>query len=148
LSEPKIVEVRELPPEDLRQLYAGLMSADPPIPRGRDFRPLVLEMRDELGALRGGLLGETVWTWLSVGVIWVSPELRGSGQGARLLDAAEGLAIARGCTHARLDTFDWQARGFYERRGYAVYGQLDGFPTGHTQYHLCKSLSLGSHGAS
>ena len=137
-----IAEEHQLPPDDLARVYAGLMAADPRTPLGRNFQPLVLAMRDAQGALCGALLGEMVWTWLSVGVVWVSPELRGAGQGARLLRAAEELALARGCTHARLDTFDWQARGFYERRGYEVYGQLDGFPEGHTQYHLRKSLLI------
>lgn len=140
MIEPTISEERELPPDDLARLYAGLMAADPPTPLGRNYRPLVLAMRAADGTLLGGLLGETVWTWLSVGVIWVSPEFRGAGHGARLLQTAEDLAVARGCTQARLDTFDWQARGFYERRGYTVYGQLGGFPAGHTQFHLQKAL--------
>ena len=140
MAEPRILEERELPPDDLARLYAGLMAADPPRPHGRNYQPLVLALRNVEGELLGGLLGETIWTWLSVGVIWVTPELRGAGHGARLLRAAEDLAVVRGCTHARLDTFDWQARAFYERRGYAVYGQLDGFPVGHTQFHLRKAL--------
>lgn len=148
MAEPRIIEERELPPADLASLYAGLMAADPPLPRGRNYQPLVLAMRDAEGRLRGGLLGETIWTWLSVGVIWVAPDLRGAGHGARLLRLAEDLAVIRGCTHARLDTFDWQARAFYERRGYAVYGQLDGFPVGHTQFHLRKALPAAPSAAS
>ncbi|MBC8089189.1 MAG: N-acetyltransferase, partial [Phycisphaerae bacterium] len=37
-------------------------------------------------------------------------------------------------------TFDFQARAFYERLGYSVYGALDNFPRGHTQFHLAKVL--------
>lgn len=148
MSEPRIAEERELAPDELARLYAGLMASDPPTPSGRNYQPLVLSMRDTQGALCGALLGETIWTWLSVGVIWVLPELRGAGHGARLLQAAEDLAIARGCAQARLDTFDWQARGFYERRGYEVYGQLVGFPAGHTQFHLRKTLPTSPRAAS
>jgi len=148
LAELRIVEEVALPADDLARLYAGLMASDPPVPRGRNFRSLVLALRDAHGALCGGLLGETVWTWLSVGVIWIAPELRGAGHGARLLQSAEDIAVARGCTDARLDTFDWQARAFYERRGYAVYGQLEGFPVGHTQFHLRKALLTAGRPAS
>ena len=57
------------------------------------------------------------------------------------LARAEEVAVERGCTHARLDTFDFQARDFYERLGYTVYAELPGFPTGHAQLHLRKVLA-------
>jgi hypothetical protein len=37
-----------------------------------------------------------------------------------------------------VDTFDFEARGFYERLGYRVYGELAGFPRGHSHLHLAK----------
>lgn len=40
-----------------------------------------------------------------------------------------------------LDTFDFEARAFYERPGYVVYAQLDKFPAGHVQLHMLKVLS-------
>jgi hypothetical protein len=51
------------------------------------------------------------------------------------------MAVSLGCTDALLGTFEFQARGFYERHGYRVYGRLDGFPTGHVHYHMAKSLA-------
>ena len=54
---------------------------------------------------------------------------------------AERMAGERGCTRARLDTFDFQARAFYERFGYTVYAQLDDFPVGHMQCHMRKILA-------
>jgi hypothetical protein len=37
-----------------------------------------------------------------------------------------------------LDTFEYQARPFYEKLGYDVFGTLDGYPPGYRQYHLAK----------
>jgi hypothetical protein len=39
-----------------------------------------------------------------------------------------------------VDTYDFQALGFSERLGYAVFGRLDDFPAGHTRFFLQKSL--------
>jgi hypothetical protein len=39
-----------------------------------------------------------------------------------------------------LDTFEFQALPFYERRGYRVFGTLDGFPPGYRRFYLQKSL--------
>ena len=121
-------------------IQSGLYAADPPDIPARDYAALALVARDADGRLAGGLLGATMWGWLTVDALWVAPVARGAGLGGRLLAAAEAAALGRGCAKARLDTFDFQARAFYERRGYAVYGQLAGFPAGHVQYHLRKTL--------
>ena len=41
-----------------------------------------------------------------------------SGLGSRLLAEAEARARANGAAHSRLETFEWQAPGFYLKRGY------------------------------
>jgi hypothetical protein len=43
-----------------------------------------------------------------------------------------------------LETLSFQARGFYERYGYSVFGELDDFPPGHRKYFLKKNLSAYS----
>jgi len=70
----------------------------------------------------------------------VAERYRSLGWGARLLEAAERQAIARHCHHAFLDTFDFQALGFYQRYGYEIFGTLDDFPRDHTRYFVKKSL--------
>ncbi len=107
----------------------------------RRYAPLSAALRDSSGGLRGGLLGATLWDWLQVDVLWVDDSLRRRGLGSQLLRLAEAHARASGCRFARADTFDFEARGFYEHHGYRVYGELSDFPAGHTQFHLCKSLA-------
>ena len=58
-----------------------------------------------------------------------------------MLAAAEAEALRRGCRGARLFTYSFQARGFYEKHGYTVFGVLDDFPPGHSQIWLRKTLA-------
>jgi ribosomal protein S18 acetylase RimI-like enzyme len=135
-----ITEEQELGADETAKLYAGLIASDPAA-EPRAFSPLTLVLRDENGAMAGALTGATLWQWLSIDVLWIAEPHRRRGHGTALVTQAEMIAIQRGCRRARLDTFDFQARGFYERLGYTVYAALAGFPRGHTQYHLAKHLS-------
>lgn len=106
----------------------------------RNYQDFGIVLRDENGRASGGIIGNTIWDWLRIDVLWVPDELRGKGHGHRLLDRAEKLARSRGCNFAMLYTFEFEARGFYEAHGYAVLSQTDGFPTGHTHYQMTKAL--------
>ncbi len=105
----------------------------------RDLKPIGVFVRGPAG-LRAGLVGETGRGVLKVALLWVAEELRGQGVGSRLLLAAEAEAIARGCRKALLDTYDFQARPFYERHGYEVFAQFDGFVRGHKSFFMSKEL--------
>ena len=105
-----------------------------------DRRPLVLALRDENGNVVGGLWGRTALGWLYVEVLAVPEKLRGRGIGTELLARAESEAIARGCHSAWLDTFEFQARGFYERLGYSCFGELNDYPRGFSRYFMKKAL--------
>jgi len=45
------------------------------------------------------------------------------------------------CHSAWLDTFEFQARGFYERLGYSCFGELPNYPVGFSRYFLKKTLA-------
>jgi GNAT superfamily N-acetyltransferase len=136
----QLTEDAPLTEAETRRLYDGLLASDPAeLPR--NYAPLTLSLRSSESQLVGGLLASTVWNWLSIDVLWVDPSLRGQGFGRELVGRAEATAVRRGCTDARLDTFDFQARAFYEHLGYRVYAQLPGFPTGHAQFQLTKRLA-------
>lgn len=103
-------------------------------------QPLSVLVRDAEGRVLGGLSGSTNWGWLHVDLLAVSVALRGAGVGSKLLADAEEIARQRGCRYSFLDTFSFQALGFYEKHGYDIYGVLDDFPTGAQRYFLKKSL--------
>jgi GNAT superfamily N-acetyltransferase len=85
-----------------------------------------------------GLFAYTLWNWLEVRHLWVSEALRHQGLGRQLMLAAEREARLRGCDHAHVDTFTFQAVPFYERLGYSVFGRLENYPAGHTRVFLVK----------
>jgi len=70
----------------------------------------------------------------------VAEPLRRKGIGRKLLIKAEEFAGQNGCDHIYLDTFDFQARGFYEKNGYHVFGTIENYPIGHQRYYLIKKL--------
>lgn len=100
--------------------------------------PLVLLLKDNDGQTVGGLWGKTVYNWLVVELLVVPETMRGKGAGAALMKQAEHIARGRGCLGAWLDTFAFQARGFYEGLGYTVFGELIDHPKGSARYFLSK----------
>ena len=92
------------------------------------------------GEIVGGVVGGTHWDWFYVDLMWVREDLRGCGYGRQLLTLAEDEARKRGAKKAYLDTFSFQAPGFYQKYGYEVFGELKDFPVGHQRYYLTKAL--------
>jgi GNAT superfamily N-acetyltransferase len=119
----------------------GLRQASPADVGARDYRTLALSLRDAEEVIVGGVFGATMWDWLMIDGLWVDAPLRARGLGRQLLLSCEAMAVERGCRGAWLGTFDFQARGFYERLGYTVFAALPEFPRGHTHFHLWKPLS-------
>nr|WP_304186135.1 GNAT family N-acetyltransferase [Hafnia alvei] len=105
-----------------------------------DIHPLFLTVTDDKGKIVAGLVARTWWGGLEVQYLWVSDEYRKSGYGRQLMENAEKEALKRGCHMAYVDTFDFQARGFYEKLGYRVYGDLGGYAHRFTRHYLAKEL--------
>ena len=104
--------------------------------------PLNLFAFHDDGTLAGGLLGKTQLAWLKTEILIVDERHRNSGIGKTLMQRAESEAMARGCVHAYVDTMAWQARGFYEKLGYRVAGELPDWDShGHSKYFLIKKMS-------
>jgi len=106
-----------------------------------DFRLLILTLTDSNGRVVGGLWGRTVYDWLFIELLVVPESMRGQGIGTELMGLAEREAVARGCRNAWLDTFEFQARPFYERLGYSCFAELADYPPGFSRYFLKKALS-------
>ena len=97
-------------------------------------------VQDADGTFLGGAIGVVYWDWLSLDLMWVREDLRGQGYGSQLLARVEDEAQRLGARHVHLDTFSFQAPGFYEKHGYAVFGQLEDFPKGFKRFYMTKSL--------
>jgi GNAT superfamily N-acetyltransferase len=80
------------------------------------------------------------WRLMYIDILFVDESHRGQGLGKQLLEHAQAKAQSLGGYMAHLDTFDWQAKDFYARQGYSVFGVLENCPPGHTRYYMSKSL--------
>ena len=105
-----------------------------------EWYPVAFFLRDENAEVLGGLLGNIWGAWLHVRTLAVAAPARGRGFGRELMRRAEFYALERGCTDAFLDTFSFQARPFYEKLGYRVFGILENHPAGHQHYFMTKQL--------
>lgn len=130
----------ESPPaaSDEQLVLDGLRAFNVPYIGEPDLAPIGVFVRDDAGAVLGGLTGFVKYRWLYVARLWLPDSLRGQGWGSRVLGAAEAEAWRRDCLGVYLDTFEYQALPFYQRMGYELYGTLEGYPPGYRQYYVRK----------
>ena len=103
-------------------------------------RPLNLIVTDLQQQWIGGITGEVYWGWLEINKFWFNEDYRGKGIGGQLLAKAEETAKQIGATKALLTTYEFQARTFYEARGYQVVGEIKDYPPGSSYYTMVKQL--------
>lgn len=80
------------------------------------------------------------WDYLKIEILWVKEECRSEGYGSMLLKDVERIARDKGCKLITLETFDFQAKDFYEKNGYEICGVLDIGPFEHKTYFMKKYL--------
>ncbi len=124
--------------EDFRAIFNALDEFNAPVVGHAIFVPLAVTIHDDSGFVSGGLWGWTVWSWLRISLLFVPMSSRRQGVGSALIRAAETEARSRGCVGMQVETFDFQARPFYERLGFTVFGEQPNFPPGHTCAYLRK----------
>lgn len=96
-------------------------------------------LRDPDGEIAAGAHAKINLGMAEIRTVWVDERLRGSGLGRRVMAAIEAAARNRGAARACLDTYGFQAKGFYERLGYRVFGSL-AWPGGLEKFWLTKDL--------
>jgi GNAT superfamily N-acetyltransferase len=122
-DDPLVVDT-EPSMKDVRLLQRSLYKYNAQRTGFHDGKSLAMFVRDGSGAIIAGLYG---WTWagcLKISDLWVRESERRRGRGSDLLEAAENEARARSCRRAVLDTYSFQAPGFYEKRGYRIVGVI------------------------
>lgn len=134
------IELTDRADEALLQRVKAGLGEDVPADVPLDSRPLNIAARDSAGHLIGGLTGDTAWGWLHVRRLWITAAWRGRGLGRELMGRAEREALRRGCHGAHLSTISFQARPFYEKLGYTVFGTLENYPPGYERHFMRKSL--------
>lgn len=127
--------------EDTRAVFAGLLAFNQAASGDAlDDQPVNRVIHDDAGQVVAGIAADVCGGWLMVHALWVDDTRRGEGLGQALLAEAEQQARALGAHAVTLDTFSWQAEGFYLKHGYEMFGRLQDFPPGHQRMYLRKSL--------
>ena len=94
------------------------------------------------GRLIAGLNGYmTAFKILYIDTVFVAEEYRRQGVGTELLREAERRAKSLGANMIRLDTFNWQGRGFYKKLGYEEIGGYSSQEDGFSEHFFVKRLS-------
>lgn len=138
-SEPTIV-VPDTPDATHRDaIVKALMAYNDKAVGPSGFMPLAILINDPVtGEPAGGLWGKTAYDWCFVELFVVPEKFRGQDLGSKVLAQAEDIARQRGCVGLWLDTYWFQAREFYEKQGYEVFGALENYPRGGPRYFLKK----------
>lgn len=130
--------------EDKKEIFKNLVAYNDsrvPITQPGGGCDISRKLCGENGEILGGIIAEVYgWDCAFVEGFWVDESVRGTGAGTRLLKAVEEEARRKGCSLIHLDTFDFQAKDFYLKQGYEIFGCLEGCPSGHRRYYLSKKL--------
>jgi GNAT superfamily N-acetyltransferase len=139
-SPPRIVIEQSARAAVARALWKGLIKFNEdkvgPVRYSRE----VISVRDEKGRITGGLILESYWRESYIELLWLSARARGTGSGSRLIKAAERVATKRGSVLIHLNTYSFQAPGFYEKLGYRRFGTTKGSPKGARRHFYVKQL--------
>jgi putative oxidoreductase len=128
-------------PEQVQYLEDRIYQFNAGVTRIADGEWLAIFVRDDAGRIVGGIAGNTWGGCCEIRQFWVEESHRGRGLGTRLLAAAEGEARRRGCSQIFLMTFSFQAPAFYARHGFTTVAAVNGYPRGHRNLLMRKSLA-------
>ena len=141
-QEPAVeLTLTDQPPAEMRDLLGGGISAANEAALGPSGRQMLAILIRDKSEVIGGLLGRTAYKRLFVELLFVPERLRGQGMGERILRQAEDEAKKRGCLGVWLETFSVDAKRFYVRNGYRVFGEIPDYPPGNTRSFLSKDFA-------
>ncbi|MBV9877578.1 MAG: GNAT family N-acetyltransferase [Verrucomicrobia bacterium] len=127
-------------PEECYSIIDPLIAYNEAQVGPRNKKEFAIVVRSDSGEFIAGLLGFTHWNHFFVSSLYVDRQFRKEGIGRELMARAEALAVEQECDAIYLDTFDYQAPGFYEKLGFKVFGTLEDYPRGHQRSYLAKRL--------
>jgi N-acetylglutamate synthase-like GNAT family acetyltransferase len=88
----------------------------------------------------GGIYGNFQFEYLFINILFVDKKYRGKRIASKLMHMIEEEALKQGVTNLYLTTFEFQALGFYKKKGYKVVMTIEDFPKGFAEYTLYKNI--------
>jgi GNAT superfamily N-acetyltransferase len=138
----RVVVERSDPGAVSRELWKGLVKFNREQAGPLDYTRTVLSVRNGKGRMLGGLILQSYWRESYIELLWLSARARGTGSGSRLIKEAERHARRRGSRLIHVNTYSFQAPGFYEKQGYRRFGAISGSPPGKSRYFYVKRLRV------
>lgn len=96
--------------------------------------------RDENGEIIGGVTGTAYWGHMHIDFLWVDPEVRGQRIAEQLMKQMEEYSRTQNYSLLVVETFSFQAPGFYKKQGFQEFGVLEDHPKGHSKHFFEKRL--------
>lgn len=125
-------------PDDIQVIGDGIMAY---ANQEKGFQPLdffAFFIRDPNHLIMGGCNGSTLYGCLYIDQLWVNDHIRNQGWGTKLIEAALHYGKEKGCTFAAVNTMDWEALGFYQKLGFKLEFERQGFQKNSVFYFLRK----------
>ncbi|MEO8143453.1 MAG: GNAT family N-acetyltransferase [Betaproteobacteria bacterium] len=137
----KIVEEKRNALAVARRIRRGLIAYNTQWAGKPEYTRLVLSARDAKGRIVGGLTGDLYWNALYIELLWLEEGARKGGFGRRLMREAEKRARRAGKDLIFLNTYTFQAPGFYRKLGFRSFGRIRNYPRGGSRVFFVKTLS-------
>lgn len=102
------------------------------------FKKYVIKNKNEIIAGINAVIYH--WGILFIDELFVSEAYRDNKLGSYLMKKVEDEAKELGATLSHTDTFDFQAKDFYLKQGYEIFGVLENCPPSHRRFYLKKVL--------
>jgi ribosomal protein S18 acetylase RimI-like enzyme len=140
-----MIEIKPVEFEEINSIIDGILGADQEEKVGpfvEEKRKISFALIDD-GQIVGGITAKMNFNRCHVSGLGIEKEFRRGGSGVLLMEKVEEAAIKIGAKIITVSTQDFQAREFYERLGYDVFGELEDCPfKGTTKYYMSKKVGF------
>jgi GNAT superfamily N-acetyltransferase len=91
--------------------------------------------------LVGGAVGFIKYNWYYLDLLYIDKNYRGKKIATNLIKKIEEFSKKNNLTGVRMETWDFQAKDFYRKVGYTIFGTIEDCPPGTIEYHLMKKIN-------
>ncbi|MEI9417507.1 GNAT family N-acetyltransferase [Mesorhizobium sp. Cs1321R2N1] len=138
---PRIQAEHDLSPVELSSLEERLHRDNRRVTDRDDDQGLTFVIRDDAGHAIGIAAGYSWARASELTLMWIDEAHRGRGYARQLLEAFVAEAADRGVKKIWVSSHDFQAPGLYEKAGFKRMAELAGWPEGHFNIILCRTIA-------